>query len=326
MDFQERRLAQIVRDFMEAYALADDVARRLSRGDLDFLAVQRLVGDSEESALYRLKEETHALFRFDESSSEEELHAEELFDLAVGALFHEAMKFREGFYLTTTYGPRLEAMMRTGVASGPLADSFRRVFEGGNQRMRESAEEARNLFDETRDQLVIVLQHLPRSRPVARSLVENPERTVQVFETRVDELLAAIYGSAIEGYRLAASGLIESGHFEEALELLESEDVLQSNAFGGEHLSFARGMRRHYSGDLRGGIEDIASWIQAAGTPEEWRPSAARALAASAASDERDLASRARALARQLKEIPAAGGTAGSEATALRRRRSKRAL
>src|SRR5262249_5683513 len=162
-----------------------------------------------------LKEETHALFRFDESSSEEELHAEELFDLAVGALFHEAMKFREGFYLTTAYGPRLEAMLRSG--AGPLADSFRKVFEGGSQRMRASAEEARALFDETRDQLLIVLQHLPRSRPVARSLVENAERTAQVFETSVDELLSAIYGSASEGYRLAASGLIESGHFEETL-------------------------------------------------------------------------------------------------------------
>jgi hypothetical protein len=326
MDFQERRLAQIVRDFMEAYALADDVARRLSRNELDFLAVQRLVGDSEDSALYRLKEETHALFRFDESSSEEELHAEELFDLAVGALFHEAMKFREGFYLTTAYGPRLEAMLRSGVASGPLADSFRKVFEGGSQRMRESAEEARDLFDETRDQLLIVLQHLPRSRPVARSLVENPERTAQVFETDVDDLLEKIYGSAGEGYRLAASGLIESGHFEETLELVEREDVLRSNAFGPDQLSFARGMQRHYAGDLAGALDDIAAWIESSGTPEEWRHSAARALDAAAASDERELAGRARSLARQLKEIPAASDSSGSEARALRRRRSKRAL
>jgi hypothetical protein len=326
MDFQERRLAQIVRDFMEAYALADDVARRLSRGDLDFLAVQRLVGDSEDSALYRLKEETHALFRFDESSSEEELHAEELFDLAVGALFHEAMKFREGYYLTTTYGPRLEGMMRSGVASGPLADSFRKVFEGGNQRMRESAEEARELFDETRDQLLIVLQHLPRSRPVARSLVENPERTAQVFETSVDELLAAIYGSAGEGYRLAASGLLESGHFEETLELVEREDVLRANAFDPEQRSFARGMHRHYMGDASGALDDIGAWIASSGTPEEWRRSAARALEAAAASDEREIASRARSLARQLTEIPSGSASSGSEARALRRRRSRRAL
>jgi hypothetical protein len=323
MDFQERRLAQIVRDFMEAYALADDVARRLSRGDLEFLSVQRLVGDSEESALYRLKEETHALFRFDESSSAEELHAEELFDLAVGALFHEAMKFREGFYLTTAYGPRLEAMMRSGVASGPLADSFRRVFEGGNQRMRESAEEARALFDETRDQLLIVLQHLPRSRTVARSLVENAERTAQVFETNVDELLAMIYGSPREGYRLAASGLIDSGHFEEALELVGREEVLCSDAFGPEHRSFARGMYRHYSGDVRGALDDIACWVQGSGTPEEWRPSAARVLDSVAKGDERELAGRARSLMRQLKASPPAEERAGGEARALRRWRSR---
>ena len=304
MDFQERRLAQIVRDFMEAYVLADDVVRRLALGKLDFGQVQRLVGDSDESALYRLKEQTHALFRFDKTSSEEELQAEQLFDLVVGALFHEAMKFREGFYLTTSYGPRLEAMLRTGAASGPLGAAFQRLFEDGRQRMRESAEETRRLFDETRDQLVVVLQHLPLGRSVARSLVENPERTRHVFVVAVQELLADIYASAAEGYRLALSGLVDSGHFEEAYALLQSEPVASSPGLGEDQRAFVRGMERHYAGDVRAALDDLSQWIQGASTPAEWRRSAARALESAAASDEREIAARARKLSLELSSAP----------------------
>ncbi len=65
MDHRERRVAQIVRDFLEAYQLSAEIHEALAQGGLDFARVARLVGDSEESALYRLKEECHALFRLD---------------------------------------------------------------------------------------------------------------------------------------------------------------------------------------------------------------------------------------------------------------------
>ena len=104
MDIRERHVAKVVRDFLGAYILSNRIRARLESGDLDFDWVKRLVGDGEESALYRLKEECHALFRQDEGRSTTELHAGELFDLAAAALFHEGMKFRESYYMTTTYG------------------------------------------------------------------------------------------------------------------------------------------------------------------------------------------------------------------------------
>ena len=181
MELRERRLAQIVRDFMEGYVLSQEVGRDLRAGRLAFGTVTRLVGDAEDSALYRLKEECHALFRLDDARPRTEVQAEELFDLAVGALFHETMKFREGFYLTDTYGPRLQRMMAEGSASGPLADAFWRVFEGGSRRMLESEAEAEQLFRETRDQLLIVLRQLAASGAVARSLVEDTARSELVL-------------------------------------------------------------------------------------------------------------------------------------------------
>ena len=56
------------------------------------------MGDGEDSVLFRLKERCHALFRGGEQPSEVVMRREALFDLAVGSLFHEAMKFRENLY------------------------------------------------------------------------------------------------------------------------------------------------------------------------------------------------------------------------------------
>src|SRR5258706_1169384 len=142
---------------MESYALSQEVGRELRAGRLTFATVARLVGDEEDSALYRLKEECHALFRLDDARPRTEVQAEELFDLAVGALFHETMKFREGFYLTDSYGPRLQRMMAEGSASGPLADAFWRVFEAGSRRKLQSEARARGPFPGTPVQLPIVL-------------------------------------------------------------------------------------------------------------------------------------------------------------------------
>ncbi len=278
MEWRERRVAQIVRDFMEAYVLSAEIGAHLRAGDLDFAWVSRLVGESEESALYRLKEETHALFRFDVESSESELQAEELFDLAVGALFHEAMKFREGFYLTTSYGPRLDRIVEVGTPSRPLVKAFRRVFKAGRRRMLEAQVETQELFRETRDQLLILLRQLPESGAVSRSLVEDPARTGTVFGVELDTLLAQLYGSNDKGYRLAIENLLEGGHYQEAAELLELCGP-RADAFYAAADLFARGMERYYSGDLAAALGLLSDWIGVeAGGPPLWHERARRVL------------------------------------------------
>jgi hypothetical protein len=279
MEWRERRVAQILRDFMEAYGLSAQIGAQLRGGDLDFSRVQRLVGESEEAALYRLKEECHALFRFDSESSELELQAEELFDLAVGALFHEAMKFREGYYLTTSYGPRLERMMEAEHTGGPLVQAFLRVIEAGRQRMLESEVEMAELFDETRDQLAILLKQMPGSGAVARCLVEDPERALEVFGQPLDELLGSFYGSPSEGYRLAVLDLLQNGHYAEAEELLGRDDALAAAPFGEEARAFASGMERHFAGESSAALELLAPWIEGgAAGPGSWRLQVDRVL------------------------------------------------
>ena len=278
MDLRERRVAKIVRDFMEAYAHSHRIHGRLRSEDVEFSWIERLVGDTEESALYRLKEECHALFRLDGGRSRMELQAEELFDLAVGALFHEGMKFRESYYLTTTYGPRLERMMTEGSASGPLAEAFRRVFEAGRRRMLESENEVSELFRETRDQLLILLQQMPPTGAVARSLVEDVERTEAVFGMSLTDLLSQVYGSSRDGFKLAVQSLLVNGHFDEAT-LLLARDELRGGDFWQAAESFALGMARYYAGDPQAALVSLERWVSegALGEPA-WRELARRAL------------------------------------------------
>ena len=171
------------------------------------------------------------------------------------------MKFREGFYLTDTYGPRLQRMMAEGSASGPLADAFWRVFEGGSRRMLESEAEAEQLFRETRDQLLIVLRQLAASGAVARSLVEDAPRSEQVFGMPLARLLADIYGSAGRGYRLAVESLIENGHYAEAAAVLEHPGAVAAGASDGA-LPFARGMASYYAGDNLAAVDSLGALAQ----------------------------------------------------------------
>ncbi len=263
---------------MEAYTLSDRIHGRLRSEDLEFSWIERLVGETEESALYRLKEECHALFRLNGGRSRMELQAEELFDLAVGALFHEGMKFRESYYLTTAYGPRLERMMAEGSASGPLAEAFRRVFEAGRRRMLESENEVSELFRETRDQLFILLRQMPPTGAVARSLVEDVERTEVVFGMSLSDLLDQVYGSSHDGFKLAVESLLLNGHFAEAGALLE-RDELRGGDFCAAAESFALGMDRYYAGDPQAALIALKRWVDegARGEPA-WRNQARRAL------------------------------------------------
>jgi hypothetical protein len=278
-DLHEQRIAQIVRDFMEAYELAAGIRERLRDGNLQFASVERLVDEPGHSVLHRLKEECHALFRFDDSRSQTELQAEQLFDLAVGALYHEAMKLREGFYLTTSYGPRLEQMMAEGSAKGDLPAAFKRVLEAGRQRMYESDAEVAELFDETRAQLLILLEHGSPSGAVARSLIEHPDRTALVFGEELCESLARVFGSAPAGFDLAFSSLVENGHFKDAAELLEGEGVPETPYRSLGACAYARGMDLYYDGEIDGALEEFGEWADhASRCPEPWLVAAERAL------------------------------------------------
>ena len=306
---RERQLAQIVRDFIEVCIGAGRIGEALERGTLDFEQVERLIGDAEHHVLYRLKESCHSLFRLETSQPPEDVQAEQLFDLGVGALFHEAMKFREGVYLTLHYGPRLERIMAEGRAGGPAAKTFAKVIDAGIKRTRESSRESVELVRETCEQLQLVLRQRGGSGEVARSLVEHPRRTEAVFDMPLDELLGVVYGDAERGYSLAVEDLLLSGHFEQAGEVLGRSEVRDWPA-SRPLASFAAGMAAYYDGDSAEAVKHLGAWIDdgAPGPVERTRQvrGVLRAIARRPRSEAPRTAWTADALVARLKPTPRA--------------------
>ena len=150
-------LVDIVREFLLAHRLLRRLFERHRSGELRFEDVQALAGDTEASVLFRLKERCHALFRaggFDDG-----LPRVALFDLAVGSLFHEAMKLRENFYQLEVYAPKVEAARRDAESGTEgLFEEFARILAASRDRLAEAFAESEALLEQTRRQFRVLLR------------------------------------------------------------------------------------------------------------------------------------------------------------------------
>ena len=132
MDNLSADLVEIIRTYLAAHRTTKRLFAQFRNNELRFGQLQELIGGDESSILFRLKERCHALFRPRDTESAMAMRREALFDLAVGSLFHEAMKFRENFYQRAAYGPKVRALRSASVpdASG-LLHEFEKIL-GGN--------------------------------------------------------------------------------------------------------------------------------------------------------------------------------------------------
>ena len=137
-------LVDIVREYVDTHERMRELFERYRAGDLEFDSVRDLFADDERSPLFRLKERCHSLFRR-RAADQPPMRREALFDLAVGSLFHEAMKFRENFYQQVVYAPRVRAL-RDGGDAGDVEDAelfreFDRMQTAAEARMEEALQE-----------------------------------------------------------------------------------------------------------------------------------------------------------------------------------------
>jgi hypothetical protein len=237
-------LVDIVRDFLAAHRTTKQLFERFRAGELRFSELRDLIGDDEASVLFRLKERCHALFRPRDAGAAISSRGEALFDLAVGSLFHEAMKFRENFYQQEIYGPRVRAL-----ASGEtreddvLFHEFEKLLAVVSERLAEGLQETEILMEQSIKQLRILLRENPKDGQVLRCLLENRTRVEDVFGDPIDSVYCEVEGSAAAGYELVGRSYLESGFYREA----EKAFVLATERGGGagelESLTrFARGM------------------------------------------------------------------------------------
>jgi hypothetical protein len=255
-------IVEIVRDFLHAHRELRAIGALHRSGELHFDRVKGLVGDGEEAVLFRLKERCHTLFREEGGG---QVGREALFDLAIGALFHEAMKFRENFYQLAVYGPKVRALRATAREDGEeLFREFEKILADSSVRLAEALHETEILLQQTAVELQALLRKQSHNGLVARLLVEQGGEVAGVFGRDLPRFLEEVFGGVAEGYERAARSYLESGYFGEAAEAFAT--ALAEGGGGAEPSAlrdYAEGMQAFVERDYPRAVERLRRWLDA---------------------------------------------------------------
>jgi hypothetical protein len=263
---RDAALADITREFLAAHRLMQRLFALYRSDELRFEDLEQLVGDDEQSLLFRLKGRCHALFRREPDRRPAAMRREALFDLAVGSLFHEAMKFRESFYQREVYGPRVRALRtESGAENESLFREFEKILAAVAQRLDEGLVESEALLVQTREQLARLLAEHRENGFVTRCLIESRADVEAVFPEGLNALLAQIHGDAASGHLVAGRSYLASGYFEEAARAFENARTGASSSAEVDRLSaYARGMTAYLAGDYANSVARLSQWLAAA--------------------------------------------------------------
>ena len=255
---------EILRDYFDAHRLLR--TQGSAAADLRFDAIQTFISDDDGSVLFRLKERCHALFRGEAGVAPTPREA--LFDLAMGALFHEAMKLRENLYQREVYGPRVRALRpQSGEESKSLFDEFEKMLADVDLRLEEGLREVEVLFEKTGEQLRILLKEYAGDGFTARFLTEREDTVAVVFGLELDALFEEIFGSALEGFECAGRSYLTSGYFEAAalcFAKAESPDSAVRRL-----RDYALGMQAYLEREYTTSVRHLAAWAAEAGDEQE---------------------------------------------------------
>jgi tetratricopeptide (TPR) repeat protein len=215
---RDRKVVEIVRNFLLAVRTFRSQHEKYGKGSLRFSDLAKLVDDRGESILFCLKENCHSLFRRNESSASEK---EQLFDLAVGTLFHLAMKMREDLYQLEFYGPTYSNLSAKGDGSRER-QSLVRQFEGlisrARHSFREDMDQMATLLQEVLSQFRDLLDEYRTNGLLIRFFMEERELLQDVLgPDALEDLFQRLYGSEQTApYWLAGESYFQSGFYERA--------------------------------------------------------------------------------------------------------------
>lgn len=262
MDAPAQTLVEILREFLAVDVALRRLVARYRADELSWEEVRDLVTDTEGSPLYRLKERSHTLFRAENGDASDIRHREVLFDLAIGSLFHEAMKFRENFYQREVYGPRVRALRKeAGAEAVALFAEFEKILGTGSVRLEESVIETHALLERCREQLIDLLAQHGANGYVARHLIEQREVAEGVFGRELDAVFGELFGDAASAWAEAGRSYVVSGYFAEGRKALEGA---VSRGSDGEEIdawiAYADGMAAYMRGDYAASVAQLGQW------------------------------------------------------------------
>ena len=242
---------------------------------LNFDEVEKFITDKDPSLpLFNLKESCHMLFR---NQGEEQCNDEErLLDLAVGSIFHEAMKIRENLYLLEVYKPRYLQQVRSSKEvfsyEKKLLQAMKKIGVRTEKRLYESIIELKRLFQDTLKQITNLLPLYKDNPVLMRFLLRNKNLLQQAIGKRKGlKIISNIFpGGLGEAYYVEGKGYLESEHYDLAADFFN-----QALKYGFQNprlkalYFYARSMDGYYKNRYQDTLRSVNKLIPCAVTLQE---------------------------------------------------------
>ncbi|OGP86587.1 MAG: hypothetical protein A2Z08_12130 [Deltaproteobacteria bacterium RBG_16_54_11] len=244
-------ILEIVRDYLFSHNRFQSIYKKYKAQTLSFDDVEEFVTDKDPTVpLFNLKESCHMLFRYqgEEQSSDEE----KLLDLAIGSIFHEAMKLRENLYQLKVYKPRYLQIQDSQQASDyerNLLQEFMKIGAKTEKRLAESMTETKRLFRDTLEQLAHLLPRYKDNAVLIKFLLRNKDLLQQAFGRRRGlEIIADMFSGGLgEAYDVEGRSYLASEHYDLAAQFFSQAQKYRAQDQGLKGLYlYACGMDGYY--------------------------------------------------------------------------------
>jgi tetratricopeptide (TPR) repeat protein len=263
---RDREMMEIVRGLLLAETAFRDVSLKFAAGTLLFSDVEPWIDDHGRSHLYRLKERGHSLFRHPEEGF---LGRKEwLLDLAVGSIFHEAMKLRENLYQLQYYSPKyLEYAQKAGRSDyeKDYLQQFERIIRRAGEGVREGMEELASLFRDAREQLADFFGEWSKNPYFVRFLIDTLPLLEKVYgTTRAKGIFDRMFAGGIhEAHIVAGRSYLASKHYDLAvLSFLKASRKNPADVELRCLLAYSQGMKAYYDNAYPKALSRFATFLR----------------------------------------------------------------
>ncbi len=251
VESRNRMIFEIVRGFLISELEFQEILKKYKEGSLRFQDIANWVDDKGQSLLYNLKEKCHEIFR--NSGIVSSRKKEWLLDLAIGSIFHEAMKIRENLYQLEVYRPKyLQYKLKAGKSEYEknYLQRFERIILRAEQGVSEGMEETLSLFRDAKAQLLDVIKENSKNIFIIRYILENqpllqrvygPKKTKAIIGRMFKRGLLDAYLSVAKSYLKSEHYDLASSYFLKALKMAPERSEI-SFLF-----RFCLGMNAYYS-------------------------------------------------------------------------------
>ncbi|RLG91321.1 hypothetical protein DRO34_04195 [Candidatus Bathyarchaeota archaeon] len=217
------KILELVRDFLLSWAQFKELYAKYQKGGLTFHEVSRFIDDKDPYLpLFNLKETSHALFRYPGNDPYDD--EERLLDLAIGSIFHEAMKVRENLYQLEVYRPKFIELSDKVHGDEKLLEEFAKIGKRAERGLKDGLLEMKRLFEDTALRLKAFLPKYIKENPLfLRFFLQRLPLFRKTYGRKgLEELLRRLFPKGLsEAYRKGAEGLLESGQYEMAMDFLK---------------------------------------------------------------------------------------------------------